>query len=110
MSSIGGQWGGTLAVPYAVSKAGLIGLTRSLAKIGAARGVTVNAIAPGLVDTDIIAGEEGKAEYQRKVDNIPLQRIALPSEIAETTLFLASESAGYITGQTINVNGGMYFG
>ena len=110
MSSIGGQWGGTLAVPYAVSKAGLIGLTRSLARIGAASGVTVNAIAPGLVDTDIIEGEKGSDAYRGKVDGIPLRRVAAPVEIAEAALYLASDSAGYITGQTINLNGGMYFG
>ena len=110
LTSIGGQWGGTLAVPYAVSKAALIGLTRSLAKLGASRGVTVNAVSPGLVGTEILAGEVGTAEYKKKVEGIPLGRIATVEEIAGVILFLAGDAAGYITGQTLNVNGGMYFG
>ena len=110
LTSIGGQWGGTLAVHYAVSKSALIGLTRSLAKLSANRGVTVNAISPGLVATDIIAGEIGTPEFKQKVANIPVGRIAEIEEIVLVARFLASDDASYITGQTINVNGGMYFG
>lgn len=110
LTSIGGQWGGTLAVPYAVSKAALIGLTRSLAKLGASSGVTVNAVSPGLVGTEIIDGERGTEEFARKVAAIPVGRIAEVEEVAEVVRFLASDQAAYITGQTINVNGGMYFG
>ena len=110
MSSVGGQWGGTLAVPYAVSKTALIGLTRSLAKLSASSGVTVNAIAPGLVETDIISGERGTEAFRQKVSAIPVGRTALPDEVAHTALFLAGDGSAYVTGQTLNVNGGMYFG
>ncbi len=110
MTSIGGQWGGTLAIQYAVSKSALIGLTRSLAKLSARFGVTVNAISPGLVATDIIKDEVDTYEFKQKVENIPLGRIAEISEVVNTIKFLCSEEASYITGQTINVNGGMYFG
>jgi len=109
MASIGGQWGGTLAVPYAVSKAALIGLTRSLAKLAAKSGVTANAIAPGLVATEIIQGEMYTEEFEKKVASIPVGRIADVDEVVQVALFLASDAASYITGQTINVNGGMYF-
>jgi acetoacetyl-CoA reductase/3-oxoacyl-[acyl-carrier protein] reductase len=110
MTSIGGQWGGTLAIPYAVSKSALIGLTRSLAKLTADHGITVNAISPGLVATDIIAGEIDTDQFRQKKANIPMGRIAKVEEIVAVALFLASDMASYITGQTINVNGGMYFG
>jgi len=110
MTSIGGQWGGTLAIPYAVSKSALIGLTRSLAKLTADHGITVNAISPGLVATDIIAGEMDTDQFKQKLANIPVGRIANIDEIVAVALFLSSDKASYITGQTINVNGGMYFG
>jgi acetoacetyl-CoA reductase/3-oxoacyl-[acyl-carrier protein] reductase len=110
LTSIGGQWGGTLAVHYAVSKTAIIGLTRSLAKLSARHGVTVNAISPGLVATEIIAGEIDTPEFKQKVANIPIGRIAQVDEIVNVAQFLASDRASYITGQTINVNGGMYFG
>ncbi len=106
IASIGGQWGGKHQVHYAVSKAGLICLTRSLARIYSNQGITINAISPGLVRTELSAGELDSKE----VRNIPVGRIGTVEEIAQTAVFLASEEASYITGQTINVNGGMYFG
>lgn len=110
ISSIGGQLGGTRQVHYAVSKAGLICLTRSLARIYSVKGITVNAVAPGLVDTDM-SSQEIKSEFgKEKIKNIPIGRIATVQEIANVVVFLASDAAGYITGQTINVNGGMYLG
>ena len=110
ITSIGGQWGGFNQVHYAAAKAGLINLTRSLAKIYSKYGITTNAIAPGLVLTDMAKKELGTAAGKKKVANVPIDRIASPKEIANVVAFLCSNEASYITGQTINVNGGMYFG
>ncbi|MBI5827507.1 MAG: 3-oxoacyl-ACP reductase FabG [Deltaproteobacteria bacterium] len=110
ITSIGGQWGGVNQVHYAVSKAGLIGLTKSLAKVYGRNGITANAVAPGLVDTDMAAGELETPAGLEKVKNIPIGRIATCAEVAHAVSFLASDRSGSITGQTINVNGGMYFG
>ncbi len=110
ISSIGGQWGGYNQVHYAAAKAGLINLTRSLSRIYSEAGITSNAVAPGLVGTDMAQDELNTEAGKEKVRNIPTGRIATVEEIADTVVFLASDAAGYITGQTINVNGGMYFG
>jgi acetoacetyl-CoA reductase/3-oxoacyl-[acyl-carrier protein] reductase len=108
--SIGGQWGGVNQVHYAIAKAGLINLTKSLARIYSKNGITSNAVSPGLVDTDMIVAELMTPAGREKVRNIPIGRIATAEEIANVVVFLASEKASYITGQTINVNGGLYFG
>lgn len=108
--SIGGQWGGFNQVHYAVAKAGLISLTQSMAKIYSAKGVTINAVSPGLVNTSMVDNELHTAEGIKKVAAIPIGRIASAEEIAKVVTFLSSENASYITGQTINANGGMYFG
>lgn len=110
ITSIGGQWGGFNQVHYASAKAGLINFTRSMAKIFSAEGITVNAVAPGLVATDMSANELQTEAGQEKVKAIPARRLGTIAEVAETVLFLSSEGASYITGQTINLNGGMYFG
>lgn len=110
ISSIGGQWGGMLQVHYACAKAGLNNLTRSLAKLYSARGVLTNTVAAGLVSTTMIANELETEAGRQKVRNIPVGRIATPEEIARVVAFLASDDSSYITGQTINANGGMYFG
>ena len=110
ITSIGGQWGGFNQVHYAAAKAGLISLTRSLARIYSRQGITTNAVAPGLVRTDMSARELKSDVGREKVRNIPIGRIATVEEIAQVVVFLASDAASYITGQTINVNGGMYFG
>lgn len=110
ITSIGGQWGGFNQVHYAASKAGLISLTRSLARIYSAKGITTNAVAPGLVATDMSGNELASSGGKEKVKNIPVGRIATLAEVSEVVAFLASDAASYITGQTINVNGGMYFG
>ena len=109
ITSIGGQWGGFNQVHYAVAKAGLINLTRSIAKIYSKKGITCNAVAPGLVSTDMVQNELKTEAGKKKVKNIPIGRIATSEEVANVVLFLASNAASYITGQTINVNGGMYF-
>ncbi|MGC9953805.1 MAG: 3-oxoacyl-ACP reductase family protein [Rhizomicrobium sp.] len=108
--SIGGQWGGTRQVHYAASKAALINFTQSLARLYSGYGITSNAVSPGLVATDMAQKELRSKAGKRKAAQIPLGRIADAKEIADTVAFLCSEEAGYITGQTLNVNGGMYFG
>jgi NAD(P)-dependent dehydrogenase (short-subunit alcohol dehydrogenase family) len=106
MSSISAQAGAIRTSPaYAASKAAILGLTRSLAKYGANKGITVNAIAPGIVDTPMTQAED----FVYSVNEIPLGRAAQPGEIAQTVLFLAGDEGGYITGQCIHVNGGMLF-
>jgi len=107
IGSVVGLMGNAGQVNYAASKAGLFGFTRALARELAPRNVTVNAIAPGYIETDMTAAlpEEAKT---RLFEMIPLARFGTPADIAAATLFLASESGGYITGQVLNVNGGMY--
>jgi len=107
--SIGGQWGGYNQVHYAASKAGLISLTHSIAKIYSKFGITSNAVSPGLVATDMAEKELQTQAGKRKAENIPVGRIATPEEVASVVSFLISDEASYITGQTINVNGGMLF-
>ena len=110
ITSIGGQWGGFNQVHYAAAKAGLINLTRSLSRIYSGQGITTNAVAPGLVHTEMSARELESEAGKEKVRSIPIGRIATIEEVAQVVVFLASDAASYITGQTINVNGGMYFG
>lgn len=105
--SIGGQWGGYNQVHYAAAKAGLINLTKSLSNIYAKYGITVNAVSPGLVSTKMSKKELQTSRGKHKIKNIPIGRIADPDEIANVVSFLCSDDASYITGQTINVNGGM---
>ena len=92
---------------YATSKAGILGLMRSLALELAQKKINVNAVAPGTIDTDIIANYTEKMRQER-ANEIPLKRIGTPEDVANTCLFLASELSDYITGETINVNGGLY--
>jgi 3-oxoacyl-[acyl-carrier protein] reductase len=108
LSSISGRTKSTLAAPsYVASKAGVIGLTMVLASQCAARGVRVNAVAPGPVDTEMIRGLP--AELQpRLISTIPLGRLATSREIAQAIAFLASDAASFITGETLNVNGGAF--
>jgi NAD(P)-dependent dehydrogenase (short-subunit alcohol dehydrogenase family) len=110
IASVGGQWGGYNQVHYAASKAGLINLTKSLARIYSRQGIMVNAIAPGLVYTDMTNREIRSQSGKEKISNIPMGRVATIEEVAGVAVFLASDAADYISGQTINVNGGMYFG
>ena len=110
ISSIGGQWGGFNQVHYAAAKAGLINFTRSIAKIYSHTGITCNAIAPGLIDTDMSAEEMDTEAGKEKIRNIPTGRLGSVEEVAATVSFLCSQEASYLTGQTLNLNGGMYFG
>ena len=110
ISSIGGQWGGVRQVHYAVSKAGLINFTKSLAKIYSKNGITTNAVAPEWVATDAMVKDLGYDFQKQDFSDIPVQRPGTPEEVASAVVFLCSNEASYITGQTINVNGGVYFG
>lgn len=106
MSSVVGVTGNAGQANYAASKAGVIGLTKATAREVASRGITVNAIAPGFIDTDMteILSEKVK---ESSVAQIPLGRFGKPEDVAEAAAFLASDAAGYITGQVLHVDGGM---
>jgi acetoacetyl-CoA reductase/3-oxoacyl-[acyl-carrier protein] reductase len=108
VSSVGGQRGGRNQVHYAASKAALINFTRSLSNLYCARGVTANAIAPGLIATEMSAPELATAAGREKVKHIPLGRLGTVEEVGATAAFLCSEEASYISGETFNLNGGMY--
>lgn len=107
ISSVVGQMGNAGQVNYSAAKAGLIGMTKSAAKELAGRGITVNAVAPGFIETDMTAvlSAEVRASY---VEHIPLKRLGQAADVAEAAAFLASDKAAYITGQVLAVNGGMY--
>jgi 3-oxoacyl-[acyl-carrier protein] reductase len=107
ISSVVGEAGNPGQANYVASKAGLVGLTKSLAQEMASRNITVNAIAPGFIETDMTAGlsEDLKAAM---LAHIPLKRFGRVADIAAAVRFLASDDAGYITGQVLAVNGGMY--
>ena len=94
---------------YAAAKAGIVGFTRALAKELGGRSITVNAIAPGFIDTDMTR-DIGSDQRARMLEQIPLGRLGTPAEVAAAVTFLASPDAGYITGETLHVNGGMYMG
>lgn len=106
ISSVVGTTGNAGQTNYAASKAGIIGFSKSLAKELGSRNVTVNVVAPGYVQTDM-TDELDEDAQQAILDAVPLDRLAEPSEIAETVLFLASSAADYITGHVLHVNGGL---
>lgn len=109
ISSVVGAMGNAGQTNYAAAKAGIFGFTKSMAREVGSRGITVNSVAPGFIDTDMT---RELSEEQRKglVENIPLQKLGQPEDIANAVVFLASEAGSYITGETLHVNGGMYMG
>lgn len=107
IGSVVGTMGNAGQVNYATAKAGLIGFTKSLAREVASRGITVNTVAPGFIDTDMtqsLTDEQKEGIFSQ----VPANRLGKPEEIAKSVAFLASDAAGYITGETLHVNGGMY--
>lgn len=107
LSSVVGEMGNAGQAVYAASKSALLGLSKTLAREYASRGITVNAVSPGFVETDMTTSIAG--EYKEKLlASIPLGRTGRADEIAAAIVFLASDEAGYVTGQTLRVNGGMY--
>jgi 3-oxoacyl-[acyl-carrier protein] reductase len=103
ISSVSGVMGNRGQVNYSAAKAGLIGATRSLARELAKRRITVNAVAPGLIDTEMLEG----APLDKLLEVVPMQRLGQADEVAELVAFLASDRAAYITGQVIGINGGL---
>jgi 3-oxoacyl-[acyl-carrier protein] reductase len=109
-SSLAARVGGIeVGIHYSASKAGLIGLTRTLAKEGGPFGINVNAIAPGIIGTEPVMEQIGGREDEY-IEGIPLQRIGEPEDVAKVVLFLSSSLSDYITGIVLDINGGMYMG
>ncbi|MGB9839104.1 3-oxoacyl-[acyl-carrier-protein] reductase [Thermovenabulum sp.] len=107
ISSIVGIYGNAGQVNYAAAKAGIIGFTKALAKELGSRGITVNAVAPGFIKTDMTTPIIEKETEEKIIERIPLKRIGLPEDVANLVVFLASDEASYITGQVIAIDGGL---
>ncbi|MBE9532918.1 MAG: SDR family oxidoreductase, partial [Proteobacteria bacterium] len=107
ITSVVGVMGNAGQTNYAAAKAGVIGFSKSLAREVGPRNITVNSVAPGFIDTDMTSSlsDDHKTAL---LTNVPVKRLGEPEEIAAAVAFLASEDAGYVTGETLNVNGGMY--
>jgi len=108
ISSINGQKGQFGQTNYSAAKAGIVGLTKALAQESALKGITVNAIAPGYINTDMVQ-QIPESILAKITTQIPMGRLGTPEEVAQAVLFLASNDAGFMTGATLNLNGGQYF-
>ncbi|OCP18009.1 MULTISPECIES: beta-ketoacyl-ACP reductase [unclassified Ensifer] len=109
ISSINGQKGQMGQANYSAAKAGDLGFTKALSQEGAAKGITVNAICPGYIGTEMVRAIPEKVLNERIIPQIPVGRLGEPEEIARCVVFLASDDAGFITGSTISANGGQFF-
>tara|TARA_R110002096_G_scaffold47539_24_gene126796 strand:+ start:5096 stop:5821 length:726 start_codon:yes stop_codon:yes gene_type:complete len=109
ISSINGQKGQAGQANYSAAKAGDLGLTKALAQEGARAGITVNAICPGYIGTEMVRAIPEKVLNERIIPQIPVGRLGEPEEIARCVVFLASDDAGFITGSTLSANGGQFF-
>jgi len=108
ITSITGEVGSAGQAPYVAAKAGVIGLTKTLAREYASRGITVNAVSPGYIDTDMTANELPEARRAELMKTIPLGRVGSPSDVAAAVVYLAGPGAAYVTGQVLRVNGGLF--
>jgi 3-oxoacyl-[acyl-carrier protein] reductase len=109
IGSVSGQYGGPRTAHYAASKAALISLSQVLARFGAPHNIRSNVVAAGLIASEMAAGGMQAASVQKAAENILLKRMGTPQEVGDAVTFLASDAASYITAQTLNVNGGLYF-
>lgn len=109
IGSVSGQYGGPRTAHYAASKAGLISLAQVIARFGAKSGVRSNTVAAGLIASDMADAGLANAAVQKAAETIILKRLGTPQEVAGAVVFLSSDAASYITAQTLNVNGGLYF-
>ena len=107
--SVSGQYGGPRTAHYAASKAGLISLAQVIARFGAERGVRCNTVAAGLIASDMAAAGMSNPAVSKAAESIPLRRLGAADEVADAVVWLASDTSSYVTAQTINVNGGLYF-
>jgi 3-oxoacyl-[acyl-carrier protein] reductase len=109
IGSVSGQYGGPRTAHYAASKAGLISLAQVIARFGAKSNIRSNVVSAGLIQSEMAAAGMAAATVAKAAENIVLGRMGTPSEVADAVVFLASDASSYITAQTINVNGGLYF-
>lgn len=109
IGSVSGQYGGPRTAHYAASKAGLISLAQVIARFGAQHNIRSNTLAAGLIASEMAAAGMASAAVQKAAETIILKRMGTPREVADATVFLSSDAASYITAQTLNVNGGLYF-
>jgi 3-oxoacyl-[acyl-carrier protein] reductase len=109
IGSVSGQYGGPRTAHYAASKAGLISLAQVIARFGAPRGIRSNTVAAGLIQSDMADAGMAAASVQKAAESILLKRMGTTREVADAVVFLASDASSYITAQTLNVNGGLYF-
>jgi len=107
ITSITGEGGSAGQAPYVAAKAGIIGLTKTLAKEYASRGITANAVSPGYIETDMTASELPPARREELMKTIPLGRVGTPDDVAAAVVYLAGPGAAYVTGQVLRVNGGL---
>ena len=109
IGSVSGQYGGPRTAHYAASKAGLISLAQVIARFGAPSNIRSNTVSAGLIASEMAAAGMASAAVQKAAETIMLKRMGTPSEVADAVVFLSSDAASYITAQTLNVNGGLYF-
>jgi 3-oxoacyl-[acyl-carrier protein] reductase len=109
IGSVSGQYGGPRTAHYAASKAGLISLAQVIARFGAPHNIRSNTVAAGLIASDMAAAGMAAASVQKAAESIVLKRLGTTREVADAVVFLASDASSYITAQTLNVNGGLYF-